>query len=255
MSSDVGSARRSRRRKAGVTLFVIAALTGATAVGFAVTGGGEEEPDLRHVVAGRATSAAALGGTANADRTISIDVLAEDAEIASAISRAPWSDPDGARDRRLERADDLGALAFPAGTSYAEAATQLFMAAVAGRAPRSAHLVEALPEGVVAALPATDRGQVVLDLRAPFGYLPDDDGGIILGPSVGFDPGESLSDVAGRPWRRFGRAGWPRGGRLVPVILPPCMRMTTTADAPATRCTPADQPLQDLTLLKGPRLP
>ena len=241
------------RRLALVICATAAAVLGA-GIGFAVAILSDGSPDYSAAVAARANNAEALGGLHGETGTASLADVVSGSQIEAAIKKTAWSDPDGGGNMRLENADPVGALSFDVGISYAEATTRLFMAAVAGGAPRGAKLVEPLSMGKVALIDASRNGQVTLDLRAPFGYRPDSRGGEILLPSVGFPPSVSAEDASSRPIRRFGRAGWPIGAHVIPMILPPCMRMASRTESSGA-CGVEDIALQDQSLLQGPPLP
>lgn len=239
------------RKRGRPRLLVWALVACLVAGGAAVASTTLVSPSIEKTTADRASNAAALLGSGSETNSVaSLTDLADDRRIARRIQEAPWSDPDGARDLALSRAPRLGALRFPAGVSYAKAITVLYMAMIANQAPAGATLVNPLPDGKVALVPEPELGSVVLDLRAPFGYQPGAGGGRILLPSVGSAPNETASGD-----RAFEDRSWTIGGRVVPAILPPCMRMDDPNDTSPAQCSPADIPLQDLNLLAGPRLP
>lgn len=242
----------TRRLSVGLAV----ALTGGLVAGGALlaqTGPSEPEPDYTAATQARAANAKVLGPSSASSDTLGLDALEDDATIARKLSSAPWSDPDGLRKRSLADTPDLGALSFPPGVTYAEAVTQIFMAAVSGRAPRGARLTPSLPLGTVAVVPSTGEGPIEIDLRVPFGYEPDGQGGGRISlPSVALERDATPSTQV--EYRRFGRAGWPIGARAVPVILPACMRIPNR-DATPTGCTVNDVAIQDLDLLRGPKLP
>lgn len=119
-----------------------------------------------------------------------------------------------------------GALEFPAGTSYAEALRQLYMAQQTGKAPEGARLVAGLPRGV-ALLQQGDGSGLVLDLATPLGYLPfagDRVQPFLLHYGEGATEAEIEAARAG-----LGRADapWPKGAYVAVPTLPDCMRVTS----------------------------
>jgi hypothetical protein len=235
---------------------VVVAAAGAAAVGFAESGtASNDDPDYSAVVESRTANAQSLGGTSSADDVVSMADLDDAASLRDAIAQAEWRDPDGTGNLALAGAQPAGAVEFPEGVTYPKAVTLLFMAAVADKAPAGARLVASLPVGKVAVVPPDGSGKVIIDLRIPFAFSPTGDGGKILLPSVSSDPGEAPEATNARGFRMFGRAGWPIGARVVPMILPRCMRLFALDDSDSPACRPSDIALQDLNLLKGPRLP
>lgn len=247
----------NHHRRPGATVLaggVCVLALAAVAVGVATRASGDDEqPGLRAAVAARGENARESGGLRAADARISLDQFADDASFAARIERARWTDPDGLGDMDLGSAPDIGALEFPPGVSYPEAATRMLVAAVLGKAPRGARSVPGLPPGKIAVIPAGDDASVVIDLRAPFGYAPNDaGGGRIMLPSAVFD---SPAQAAAAKWRRFGTRGRLTGARVNVKILPSCMRMASVDDAPGPVCGVGDIAIDDTDLLRGPRMP
>lgn len=113
------------------------------------------------------------------------------------LADAPWlHQPAGSPD--FSSVATRPSLAFPPGTSYQEALRQLYIATVgSGQLPQGAELGPPLPDGKVLALPATARGGVIIDLRAPWGY--DIESNNVLSPATTYPgsltPEEVRADV------------------------------------------------------------
>lgn len=171
-------------------------------------------------------------------------VAGEDAALRTAIegSAGQWrSYPEGLP--RI-KAGSPGALAFPAGVSYAEALTAVFIAQMTGDLPAGAELVEPLPEGKVL---LDDASGVTIDLRAPYGY--DGASGMVHTALLQMAGSLSAEQVSGA--RESVSGPWPVGAALGVPVLPACQVITSREETGAT-CGPRDDTvIEDM----GPPLP
>jgi hypothetical protein len=172
--------------------------------------------------------AAALACVAGGAALGAVDGGGGDAGLQQAIRAADTTARAKASAGRGELASlgaERGAVAFPAGTSYADAVTQIYVAQQTGTQPANARLVAGLPKGQV--VDQRPDGLVV-DLRAPFGY--DVATGFpytaTLLMSESLTPAE-VSDA----WAAAERSGrpWPRGASVGVPDLPACMTVTGRA--------------------------
>jgi hypothetical protein len=185
------------------------------------------------VLAGSALAAALLtSGTSPDPRIGSFVDPASEARFQSipALADSPWpSGPGGgAYATRIDQVPPRPSLAFPPGTTYAEA-VQAFYDAVSrrGELPPGARLAAPLPAGKVAALPADASMGVAIDLRAPFGYAVPS--GVIRPPEIARTAGAPIFPRAGEHGLEL-----PVGVRLRAPALLACQ--VVRADAAGAPC-------------------
>lgn len=149
---------------------------------------------------------------------------------AVASSDANWA-PKPKGMPTIDEASSPGALAFPAGTSYAEATTAIFLAQNGGGVPASARLVPSLPAGAVL---LRDGDELTVDLRAPYGWSPQSR---LIYTAVIQQSGQLSPTEATEAWGRD--RAWPVGGRLGVVDLPAC-QVIQNRDVVPVDCTKDD---------------
>lgn len=127
--------------------------------------------------------------------------------------------------------DPGGAVAFAPGVSYEDAIVALHISQSSGTQPLAMEPAEPLPEGVVALLPDSADGRVVIDTARPFGY------DVALRARVGatYTGPEPTADT---PKSRFGP--WYQGWRLAVPELPACMVISERGQERPS-CTQADK--------------
>jgi hypothetical protein len=109
-----------------------------------------------------------------------------------------------------------GAVEFPEGFTYGEAARAILVARFTGKLPAGARIVKPLRRGVVVRYPGGAGPALVVDLAAPFAYDPRS--GAALDPIIENEsPGPAKPAPRGRPFP------WRTGSRLKIRGLPSCM--------------------------------
>src|SRR5680860_733904 len=74
--------------------------------------------------------------------------------------------------QRLQNVSSPGALEFPPGVSYPQALVRIMRASVSDQALSDVQTAAPLPDGVVVIDPPASTGKgIVVDLKAPFGYM------------------------------------------------------------------------------------
>lgn len=144
------------------------------------------------------------------------------------LLNAPWlSQPNGSPS--LDDVETFPSLVFPAGTSYDEAITALYISVKKhGSLPDGAELGPPLPRSVVYAAKADG---LALSLTAPYGY--DVPTGNILSPSLQFDEGITM-EQAQAATSTAAREGQiiPEGAKVVGNLLEPCQVMIDDREPP-----------------------
>lgn len=111
------------------------------------------------------------------------------------LRQAPWADQPGGAPSIYDVAPQPS-LGFPAGTTYAQALSQLLVSAAAtGEPPAGTTLLEPLPAEVVYVAPAGPGDGIRLSLTAPWGWIPAT--GAIRAPSYSL-PGSLSPEEAAR---------------------------------------------------------
>lgn len=153
--------------------------------------------------------------------------------IAAAITESREI-TDGPSNPALGDVSSPGALEFPAGTSYAEALRELYMAERLGKAPAGVRLVSSLPRGaVVLRDPGADT--ITIELSAPNGYLPEA-GDRIQRWNLAYPAGATKEEIAEADrGRQRPEAPWAKGRYVLTPDLPDCMTITDR-DAPTAAC-------------------
>lgn len=142
---------------------------------------------------------------------------------------APWlSQPHGSPP--LDGVEALPSLAFPAGTTYQEAITALYVAVKrSGSVPAGATLGPPLPKDIVV---ARNADRTILSLTAPFGY--DIGTGNVLMPGLAYPATMDMDEIqaAKRAATREGRVV-PEGARVSANYLDPCQVIVDGRRGPA----------------------
>lgn len=137
------------------------------------------------------------------------------------VLRAPWADQPGGSPS-IRAVQTRASLGFPAGTTYAEALTQLLASAARdGSIPAGATLMPPLPAEVVYVAPADPTEGLRLSLTAPWGWALDS--GAVRPPSYSL-PGSLTPAEALRAAQEAQASGdvLPAGAKVDVPDLPAC---------------------------------